>query len=67
MLTFPKAGDKLAEVQNQLSHLWFLTELPYIKIVAYEIVYALAVRQNYATFCLATFAVRPPFHGQNLL
>ena len=44
MLTFPKAGDKLAEVQNQLTHLLFFNWATHIKIVAYEIVYALAVR-----------------------
>ena len=44
MLTFPKAGDKLAEVQNQLKHLWSFNAAAHIKIVAYEIVYALAVR-----------------------
>ena len=44
MLTFPKAGDKLAEVQYQLTHLWFFNWAAHIKIVAYEIVHALAVR-----------------------
>ena len=43
MLTFPIAGDKLAEVPNQLSHLWFFNWAAHIKIVAYEIVYALVV------------------------
>ena len=44
MLILPKAGDKIAEVQNQLTHLWSFNAAAHIKIVAYEIVYALAVR-----------------------
>ena len=38
MLTFPKAGDKIAEVQNQLTHLRFFNWAAHIKIVAYKIV-----------------------------